>query len=89
MRDSGSYDGSMMFKDYIRERREAAGFSRQKLADLCKMHWTTIQKVETGVREPSISTLKAIGEALEGTQGAFSTELRERLGIAALVPVTV
>ena len=46
--------------------RIAAGLSQQELADKCGVTRWTINRVELGERDPSVSLIQRIGEATNG-----------------------
>lgn len=49
----------------IREARTKKGLSQQKLAHLCEVELSTINRIELGKLNPSISILYLIAEKLE------------------------
>lgn len=49
----------------VRRRREAANLSQEGLADACGLHRTYVSLLERGLREPKLSTLKALAEGLD------------------------
>lgn len=54
----------MEIEHRIREARKNAGMTQQQLADMLNMNRNTIAKYETGlIKNPDISTLKAIADA--------------------------
>ena len=54
------------FADNLRSAREAlpGHVSQEALADLCSMHRTEIQRLESGKREPRLSTIVKIADGL-------------------------
>lgn len=48
----------------IKKARKEKGITQQKLAEMTKMHDTTISRIETGFSNPSILTLNKIAKAL-------------------------
>lgn len=51
----------------IQQIREAKGISRSKLAKICGMAETSIHHFEAGRREPLLSSIKRIADALKVT----------------------
>lgn len=49
---------------FLRERRLAAGLTQQELADLLQVAKNTISRYETGEREPGVTEIFRISEAL-------------------------
>jgi transcriptional regulator with XRE-family HTH domain len=54
----------VLFGRVVRVRREAAGISQEKLADLCDLHRTYISQVERGLKSPSLRALTLIAHGL-------------------------
>jgi DNA-binding XRE family transcriptional regulator len=52
------------FGQRLKELREAAGLTQQELAEKVGFHKLSIAKLEQGIREPTWSSVKALGEAL-------------------------
>ena len=48
----------------IRARREKAGLNRQQLALDARMTWGNVDRIEQGLQEPTIPTLRRIAQAL-------------------------
>lgn len=48
----------------IRARREKAGLNRQQLALEARMTWGNVDRIEKGLQEPTIPTLRRIAQAL-------------------------
>lgn len=61
----------MKFGDAVRRRRKALGFTLEKLAERAKLSPNYVGTVETGRRDPSLSTVQQIASAL----GASPAEL--------------
>ena len=55
----------VIFGKVLREFRKQKGFSQEQLANDADLDRSYISKLETGVYQPSISTLFAISEVLE------------------------
>jgi len=51
--------------DRLRTLREQRGWSQRELARLCKIGESLIRKYESGLSEPSTTSLKLIAEALD------------------------
>lgn len=58
----------------IRERREALGFSQERLAEQCGFDRTYISMLERGTRNPSLQNLFKLAEGL-GTSVSKLTEI--------------
>lgn len=48
----------------LRKKRDEFGMSQQELADNCNVAKSTIQRIEKGSLNPSVTTIKAISEVL-------------------------
>ena len=48
----------------LRKKREALGFTQEKLAKISKLPRTTITKVESGSRNATLQTLMAMAQAM-------------------------
>lgn len=53
----------------LRERRQALGWSQERLADEVGMHWTAISQLERAVRVPSLRTVVRLAAGLEVDPG--------------------
>ena len=53
-----------MIKDKIKRLRKKLGLSQEELAKRADLHWTTIGKIEAGMRVPELSTRKKLAKAL-------------------------
>ena len=71
----------MKNKLFLREWRKAKGLSLRGLAKMAKMDFAAIDKIERGNRDPRLSTIVALAEAL-GTevQKLFSPPPKKRRG---------
>ena len=58
----------------IRERREALGFSQERLAEQCGFDRTYISMLERGMRNPSLQNLFKLADGL-GTSVSKLTEI--------------
>lgn len=54
-----------IFGKVLREQRELKKLSQEKLAELCDLDRTYISLLERGLRQPTISTLFKISDALD------------------------
>jgi transcriptional regulator with XRE-family HTH domain len=52
-------------RNWLRNLRETAGLSQEKLATLIQLDITTIGKYELGLRSPSVENAKKIAEILK------------------------
>jgi len=59
----------------IRRRREAAELSQEGLADACGLHRTHVSLLERGLREPKLSTLKALADGFDCSIAALVRDL--------------
>ena len=48
----------------LRGRRLASGWSQQQLSDRCELHLTEISRLENGHRNPRLSTIVKLADAL-------------------------
>lgn len=53
------------FGSRVRELRVARGWSQERLADECKLHWTYIGGIERGERNVSLKNINAIAKAFD------------------------
>ena len=53
-----------MFGRNLRERRVAAGWSQEELSDRSDLHLTEISRLENGHRNPRMSTIIKLADAL-------------------------
>lgn len=60
----------------VRARREALGFSQEKLADVAGLHWTFIGQVERGRRNLSLHNIIKVADAIEVDPGELLSGLR-------------
>ncbi len=44
--------------------RQQKGHSIRRLAKASGLHWTTVWKIETGLQEPTVATLRKLARAL-------------------------
>ena len=49
----------------LRRLREQKGYSIRGLGKAAGLHWTSVWKIETGRREPTVATLKKLARALK------------------------
>lgn len=62
------------YGDRLRELRKAAGLTLEALADRVGIHFTTVAKIESGDRAPSLRMAETLAEALGTTVGAMLGE---------------
>lgn len=53
----------------LRGRRVAAGWSQQELSNRCNLHLTEISRLENGQRNPRLTTIIKLADALEVAPG--------------------
>ena len=63
------------FGTTIRSRREAAGLTQEKLAELSGLHRTYISLLERGLRMPSILVVQQLARALKTTMASLLGEI--------------
>jgi transcriptional regulator with XRE-family HTH domain len=61
----------MRFGLRLREVREKAGISQEKLAELAGLHRTYVSSVERGKRNISLQNIERLAEALKTTMAAL------------------
>ena len=49
----------------IRKRREKLGWSQERAADACHVHWTYLGRAERGVLSPSLTNILKIADGLQ------------------------
>jgi transcriptional regulator with XRE-family HTH domain len=49
----------------LRRHRESAGLSQEALADLCQVHRTEVGSLESGSRDPRLSTIVRLAAGLK------------------------
>jgi transcriptional regulator with XRE-family HTH domain len=62
----------------MRELREQAGYSQERLSDECGFDRTYISRVERGIINPTVSRLWKIADALETPLSQFAKRPRRR-----------
>ena len=67
-------DRTSRFSGRLRELREAAGLSRQELADKAGMKLGGVRNLEQGTRDPGWDTVLVLAQALGVTCEAFTAE---------------
>lgn len=56
----------------IRALRRQKGWSQEELADRAGLHRTYVSGVERGIRNPTVTSLKCIADALDVSIGAIT-----------------
>ena len=67
------------FGNILREYRQSAGYSQEKLALECGLDRTFISMLERGIRQPSIMTLFALSETLKITPSKILRSVEKEL----------
>lgn len=49
----------------IRKQREELGWSQERAADACKVHWTYLGRAERGMLSPSLNNILKIASGLQ------------------------
>ena len=60
----GERENLQVFGDVVRERRTEQGVSQESLANLAGLHRTYISMLERGIRNPSLTVILQLAEAL-------------------------
>lgn len=63
-----------VFGRRLRELREQAGLTQKELADRAGLHLSAITRFEQGIREPTWSTVRSLGQVLGVSCEAFNQE---------------
>lgn len=53
----------------LRAARERLGLTQEQVAERCGVHFTEISRIEAGKRDPRVSTLRRLAEAVEVKPG--------------------
>jgi len=69
-----------LFGKVLRKLREAKKLSQEKLAELCDLDRTYISLLERGLRQPTISTLFKIADALDLPPSELVKKVEEEIG---------
>jgi transcriptional regulator with XRE-family HTH domain len=64
------------FGERVRARRHELGWSQERLADACGLHWTFIGQVERGRRNITLHNILKVAQALEIDPGELVRGLR-------------
>lgn len=56
----------------VQRHRKAKGWSQEELADRAELHRTYVSGVERGVRNPTVTVLEKLAQALEVTIGELT-----------------
>jgi transcriptional regulator with XRE-family HTH domain len=57
-------DATVAFGQRVRERRNALGYSQERLAELAGMHWTFVGQIERGRRNLTLHNILKLAQAL-------------------------
>jgi transcriptional regulator with XRE-family HTH domain len=60
----------------LQEARKSKGISQEKLAELSDLHRTYISDLERGLRNPTLSTIVTLANALEVTASELLKDLK-------------
>jgi len=69
-----------IFGKVLREQRVLKKLSQEKLAELCDLDRTYISLLERGLRQPTISTLFKIADALDLPPSELVKKVEEEIG---------
>lgn len=77
-----------MFKDRLRSARISRGYTLQEIADALEVTLVTIQKYESGAREPSLQLLGKLADILDVPTDFLlgRDEYLKNLGVSVDVP---
>ena len=64
----------------IRARREQLGWSQEKAADACHIHWTYLGRAERGTLSPSLNNILKIAYGLQIDPGQLVKGLKPSKG---------
>lgn len=81
MATSQPSDISTLFGQILQRYRSDAGVSQEELAHRAGVDRTFISRLERGVRQPTITTLIAVGEALGTTATELVRATERELGV--------
>jgi transcriptional regulator with XRE-family HTH domain len=71
-------DYLLLFGKHLKKMREGKGMSQEELANLAEVSLPQITRIERGVINPTICTIKSLAKGLEvGTALLFSFELSQ------------
>lgn len=73
---------STVFGRVARDRRKALALSQQALADAANINRTFLSQIERGVRQPTITTLFKLADALDVEPAALIEQVEVQLGMA-------
>lgn len=65
LRSTGRLDALTRFAENLRVVRKARGHTQASLGQASGLHFTEISRLERGVREPRLSTMVRLADALE------------------------
>lgn len=66
MRDPGPVQQA--FGSLLKRRRLESGLTQEEIAERADLHWTYVSEIERGLKQPTVSVLLSLAEAL-GTTG--------------------
>jgi transcriptional regulator with XRE-family HTH domain len=67
---------TQIFGERIRARRHELGWSQERLADTCGLHWTFVGQVERGRRNIALHNILKLAQALQIDPGELVGGLR-------------
>jgi len=67
------------FGEVLRQKRKKAGYSQEKLAELCSLERTYISFLERGIRKPSLNITFRIAQVFGMKASDLVTEVEEFL----------
>ena len=76
----GTKELQRVFGESLREIREAAGYSQERLALECGLDRTYISLLERGLRQPSLGTIFQLGRALRIRPSRLVAKVERRSG---------
>ena len=75
----GEREKLQIFGAIVRERRTEQGISQESLANLAGLHRTYISMLERGIRNPSLTVILQLAEALNTVPSALMADLEAKV----------
>lgn len=75
----GEREKLQIFGAVVRKRRTEQGLSQESLANLAGLHRTYISMLERGTRNPSLTVILQIAEALDTTAATLMTDIETKV----------
>ena len=75
----GEREKLQIFGAIVRKRRTEQGISQESLASLAGLHLTYISMLERGIRNPSLTVILQLAEALNTVPSALMADLEAKV----------